>query len=83
VLEVFRPRQRRGPVLVGTVPSGTLVVGSRLVSSDNPDHILEVIAVDMPAPRSQADGTIAVLVLPDLGECFRYGAAFEIVAPER
>lgn len=79
VLEVYRPRQRRGPVLVGTVSSGTVEVGNRLSSSDNPDQVLEVIAVEMPTPRSQAEGRIAVVVLPDLGEYLRSGATFKIV----
>jgi hypothetical protein len=82
VLEVYRPRQRRGPVLVGTVSSGTVEVGSRLISSDDPDRVLEVIAVDMPTPRSQAEGRIAVVVLPDLGDYLRSGAAFKIVTQE-
>jgi hypothetical protein len=82
VLEVYRPRQRRGPVLVGTVSSGTIAVGSRLISADNPDRVLEVIAVDMPTPRSQAEGRIAVVVLPDLGEYLRSGAIFKIVTQE-
>jgi hypothetical protein len=82
VLEVYRPRQRRGPVLVGTVPSGTVKVGSRLISPDNPGRVLEVIAVDMPTPRAQAEGRIAVVVLPDFGEYLRPGATFNIITQE-
>jgi len=68
--------------LVGIVPSGAVKVGSRLVSSDNPDRVLEVIAVDMPTPKSLAEGRIAVVVLPDFGEYLRSGATFEIVTEE-
>jgi hypothetical protein len=82
VLEVYRLQQRKGPVLVGIALSGTVEVGSRLVSPDNPNSVLEVIAVDMPTPSSQAAGRIAVVVLPDLGEYLRPGATFEIVAQE-
>jgi hypothetical protein len=79
VLEVYRLRQRRGPLLVGIVPSGTVKVGNRLVSADNPDQVLEVIAVDMPTSRSQTEGRVAVVVLPDLGDYLRSGATFKIV----
>jgi hypothetical protein len=56
VAEVYRPAERRGLILVGGVSSGTISVGSRLVSSGNCEQALEVIAVDPPTSKSQAEG---------------------------
>jgi hypothetical protein len=83
VAEIYRPAERRGPILVGAVSSGTISVGSRLVSSVNSEQVLEVIAVDLPTAKSQAEGRLAVVVLPDLGDQLCPGAEYNIVPPER
>jgi hypothetical protein len=83
VLEVFRPVQRRGPVLVGETPSVSIAVGTWLVSSVDSTQRLEVIAVDLPTSKSLAEGRLAIVVQPDLGDQLRSGAVFDIVHPER
>lgn len=79
ILEVFRPTQRRGPILVGTTTSADITVGSRLISSDDPAGVLEVIAVDMPTSESLAEGRLAIVVQPDLGDQLRPGAVLTLV----
>lgn len=79
VLDVFRPTQRRGPILVGEAPSASISVGTRLVSADDPAHQMEVLAVDLPTATSLAKRRLAVVVSPDLGDVLAPGAAFEIV----
>jgi hypothetical protein len=82
VLEVFRPAQRTGPILVGETPSVRITVGTRLVSSDDPTQLLEVLAVDLPTAESMAEGRLAVVVSPDLGDRLRPGAEFDILSPD-
>lgn len=79
VLEVFRPAQRKGPILVGKVASGTIAVGKCLVSADNPALILKVIAVDFSTLKSKAEGRLAVVVQPDPGDLLKPGSVFNIV----
>jgi hypothetical protein len=83
VLEVYRPAQRKGPILLGAVTAGTITVGSSLVSVEDATRVLRVIAVDMPTAKSQAEGRLALVVLPDLGDSLRPGALFDIVPPDR
>jgi hypothetical protein len=79
VLEVFRPAQRSGPILVGKTPSVRITVGTRLIASDDPTQVLEVLAVDLPTTGSVANGQLAIVVKPDLGKALRPGALFQIV----
>jgi hypothetical protein len=53
-----------------------------LVSVDDPALILEVIAVDLPTPKSQAEGRIAIAVQPDPGDELRPGLTFNISNPD-
>lgn len=78
VREVFRPAYRKGPVIVGKAPSADVSVGTRLVSAENPEVILEVIAIDFPSPKSQAEGTLAIVVQPDPGDRLHPGMALNI-----
>lgn len=79
VLEVFRPAQRKGPVLVGDVASGTITVGTRLVSAGDPALVLKVLAIDFPTLKSQAEGRLAVVVQPDPGDQLQPGLIFSII----
>ena len=78
VLEVYRPAERRGPVLVGEMPDTRVTVGTRLVLSSDRSVGVEVLAVDLPTERSLAERRLAVVVTPDVGELLRPGATFEI-----
>jgi len=79
VLEVFRPIERKGPILVGTAGSARIRLGTRLYLIGDPAHRwVEVLAVDMPTPTSIAKEQIAIVVHPDLGEALAAGARFDI-----
>lgn len=77
VVNIFRPTQRAGPVLVGRA-TAEIRVGTRLQQSGQPGNAVEVIAVDMPTGRSSARGEIAVVVSPDLGDGLVPGLVFEV-----
>jgi hypothetical protein len=79
IVEVYRPSQRRGPVLVGETPTGNITIGTRLVSCVDPARQTEVLAIDMPTRKTEAEGRLAMVVSPDLGDDFRPGATFEII----
>jgi NADPH-dependent curcumin reductase CurA len=73
VLEVFRPAYRKGPVLVGNVLSTEIKVGTRLTSATDPALVLEVIAIDLPTAKSQAERKLAIVVRPDPGDALQPG----------
>jgi hypothetical protein len=79
VLEVFRPAHRKGPLLVGNAPSAKVTVGTLLALADNPALVLEVIAIDFPTLKSQAEGKLAIVVRPDPGDELRPGLMFNIL----
>lgn len=81
VLEVFRPQQRKGPILVGQVPSVNITIGTRLVLADDTSQVVEVVGVDLPTPKSLREGRLAVVVQPDLGDQLRSGAIFHVIDP--
>jgi hypothetical protein len=81
VLEIFRPAQRKGPVVVGTAPSVGITVGTTLTSIADPAITLEVIAVDFPTPKFQAEGKLAVVVRPDPGDQLQPGLTFRVSSP--
>jgi hypothetical protein len=78
VLEVFRPAHRKGPLLVGNALSAKITVGTLLASAENPALVLEVIAIDFPTSKSQAEGKLAIVVRPDPGDELRPGLIFDI-----
>jgi hypothetical protein len=65
VLDVFRIAQRSGPILLGRLEGETISVGSRLVLSAGSAWEGRVVALEMPTPKSIAEGTEAVVVTPD------------------
>lgn len=81
VLEVFRPAQRNGPVVVGKAPPVGITVGTTLTSVAHPAIVLEVIAVDFPTPKFQAEGKLAIVVRPDPGDQLQPGLTFRISSP--
>ena len=82
VLEIFRPALRKGPLLVGNTPTVNITVGTLLSSAENPALVLEVIAIDFPTAKSQAEGTIAIAVRPDPGDELRPGLTLNISNPD-
>lgn len=80
IFEVFRPPQRKGPILVGNAPPGGVPIGSRLVSVHDAQLVVKVISIDFPTQRSLVENRVALVVEPDLGDEFRPGAAFYIVS---
>ena len=78
VLEVFRPTQRTGPILVGELSTGTVKVGARLVEVGQSAHAMKVVAVDMPTERSSSRGTLSVVITPDRGSALRAGLILEV-----
>src|SRR2546422_8210068 len=48
ILEVFRPPERSGPVLVGRAHGAPITVGSRLGGHAKPDWATRVVAGEMP-----------------------------------
>jgi hypothetical protein len=64
ILEVFRPTERSGPILMGRAHGAPIVVGSLLGDRAKPGWTTRVVAVEMPTGKSAAEGTVA-LVTPD------------------
>jgi len=79
VLEVYRPLQRSGPILVTNKSSERVSVGTFLVSLDDPERRVRVIAIDPPTRKSLANGRLAIVVTPDLGDALKAGARFKVV----
>ena len=79
VLEIFRTPQRTGPILIGAVPVVSVRPGSKLALRSDPSQVVDVVAVDMPTPKALAEGRVAIVVAPDLGDHLRAGVEFDIL----
>jgi hypothetical protein len=79
VLEVFRPPQRRGTVLVGELPAVDVSVGTKLVPLLDLKRRFEVIAVDFPTPTGIQERRLAIVVTPDAPDLLIPGALFRVV----
>lgn len=79
VLDIFRTPHRTGPILIGTAPVVSVRPGSRLALHSDPSQVVDVVAVDIPTPKALAEGRLAIVVVPDLGDHLRAGVEFDIL----
>lgn len=81
VIEVFRPKQRRGPILVGRFASAMIELGTELVSVTDPTKRFRIIAIDFHTPKAMGEEQLAVVVDRDSPGVLVGGARFRIEAP--